>query len=161
MVDPGLDGDVYADEPYLYGPAASSLNVLFVEGEGDSKGKEAEEEEDVGLVFEEGGDEAGEEHRRECGIPDGEAARKKYFLTEAHRKEWNWEAGKSYGCDFFNAYLDFNSEWLLSVFCSVCLRLLVLPSNMTYRFCPQFARLSDANYEGEFVSQFLTNNDDH
>ncbi|KAJ8069998.1 hypothetical protein OCU04_000402 [Sclerotinia nivalis] len=106
MVDPGLDGDVYADEPYLYGPAASSFNVLYVGegGEGDGEGVE-----DAGLMFEEGGDEEGEEHRRECGIPDGEAARKKYFLTEANRRDWDWEEGRTYGCDFFNAYLDFNN----------------------------------------------------
>jgi hypothetical protein len=123
VVDPGLDGDVYADKPYLYGPAASSLNVLFVEG---GKGGEGEKEEerkeggegegegeadDAGLIFQEGGDEEGLEYRRECGIPDGDAARKKFFLTQANRKEWDWEAGKTYGCDFFNAYLDFNSEF--------------------------------------------------
>ncbi|PQE15847.1 f-box domain containing protein [Rutstroemia sp. NJR-2017a BBW] len=124
VVDPGLDGDVYADKPYLYGPAASSLNVIWVEANGEGKEKEeevkdeegekegsgAEETEDAGLVFEEGGDEEGLEHRREYGIPDGEAARKKFFLTQANRKEWDWEAGKSYGCDFFNAYLDFNTS---------------------------------------------------
>ncbi|PQE18003.1 f-box domain containing protein [Rutstroemia sp. NJR-2017a BVV2] len=119
VVDPGLDGDVYADKPYLYGPAASSLNVVFVEGDGEKEDREGEgekeegsggkETEDAGLIFSEGGDEEGLEHRRECGIPDGEAARKKFFLTQANRKEWDWEAGKSYGCDFFNAYLDFNN----------------------------------------------------
>ncbi|ESZ98321.1 hypothetical protein SBOR_1314 [Sclerotinia borealis F-4128] len=106
VVDPGLDGDVYADEPYLYGPAASSFNVLYVGDGGDGEGVG---DEDAGLVFEEGGDEEGEDHRRECGIPEGEAARKKYFLTEANRREWDWEEGRTYGCDFFNAYLDFNS----------------------------------------------------
>lgn len=102
-MDPGLDGDVYADEPYLYGPAASSFNVLHI-GEG-------EEDADAGLIFDEGGDEEGEEHRTEYGIPEGEAARKKYFLTEANRREWDWEEGRTYGCDFFNAYLDFNSKY--------------------------------------------------
>lgn len=105
MVDPGLDGDVYADEPYLYGPAASSFNVLYV-----GEGGEEEGVEEAGLLFEEGGDEEGEEHRGECGIPEGDAARKKHFLTEANRREWDWEEGRSYGCDFFNAYLDFNSK---------------------------------------------------
>lgn len=118
MVDPGLDGDVYADKPYLYGPAASSVNTLFVgskdendeelgkEGKGTG-GKDGEEEE-VGLVFEEGGDEEGLEVRQEKGVPDTDAARKKYFLTEERRKEWEWEEGRTYGCDFYNPYLDFN-----------------------------------------------------
>ncbi|OAP62449.1 hypothetical protein AYL99_04652 [Fonsecaea erecta] len=29
-IDPGLDGDVYADRPYLYGPALSSWNILRI-----------------------------------------------------------------------------------------------------------------------------------
>ncbi|KIX93359.1 uncharacterized protein Z520_11002 [Fonsecaea multimorphosa CBS 102226] len=29
-IDPGLDGDVYADRPYLYGPALSSFNILRI-----------------------------------------------------------------------------------------------------------------------------------
>ncbi len=101
VVDPGLDGDVYADKPYLYGPAASSVNTLFI---GSKDGKD----EEVGLVFEEGGDEEGLEVRHEMGVPDTDAARKKHFLTEERRKEWEWEQGRTYGCDFFNPYLDFN-----------------------------------------------------
>ncbi|KAG0645452.1 hypothetical protein D0Z07_8624 [Hyphodiscus hymeniophilus] len=104
-VDPGLDGDPYADEPYLYGPAASSVNVLHVGGKAT---KTETEDAEAGLVFKEGGDEEGMEHRREKGIPDGEAARKKFFLNEENRKGWQWEQGRGYGCDFFNPYLDFN-----------------------------------------------------
>ncbi|TVY36888.1 UPF0590 protein [Lachnellula subtilissima] len=101
-VDPGLDGDVYAEKPYLYGPAASSVNTLHV-------GSMAENQDaDAGLVFEEGGDAEGLEHRQESGIPDDTAARKKYFLNEENRKAWEWKAGRTYGCDFFNPYLDFN-----------------------------------------------------
>jgi len=105
MVDPGLDGDVYAEKPYLYGPAASSVNTLHIRGNGNVDG---ELEHDAGLVFTEGGDEEGMELRKEKGIPDTEAARKKHFLNQENRKEWEWEAGKIYGCDFFNPYLDFN-----------------------------------------------------
>ncbi|TVY55058.1 UPF0590 protein, partial [Lachnellula suecica] len=106
VADPGLDGDVYAEKPYLYGPAASSVNTLHVGSKGgDSKvmGKNGE-----GLVWEEGGDEEGGKVRKEGGVPDGEAARKKFFLTESNRSGWEWEAGRTYGCDFFNPYLDFN-----------------------------------------------------
>ena len=119
-VDPGLDGDPYADKPYLYGPAASSVNFLHVgskSGGKDSVGKEkkgeglevdGDGEAGAGLVFEEGGDEEGLEHRRESSIPDSDSGRKKHFLNEENRKEWEWEAGRGYGCDFFNPYLDFN-----------------------------------------------------
>lgn len=104
VIDPGLDGDVYADKPYLYGPTASSVNILHVGGEGNKAGYE----EDIGLVFEEGGDEEGMEIRTAKGVPDTDAARKKHFLNEERRKDWDWEEGKTYGCDFYNPYLDFN-----------------------------------------------------
>jgi Protein of unknown function (DUF1769) len=109
LVDPGLDGDVYADKPYLYGPAASSVNTLHIRGDGKVDG---EPEHHAGLVFTEGGDEDGMDLRKEKGIPDTEAARKKHFLNEGNRKEWDWEAGMIYGCDFFNPYLDFNGKFL-------------------------------------------------
>ncbi|KAK0114359.1 hypothetical protein ONS95_013851 [Cadophora gregata] len=113
VVDPGLDGDVYADRPYLYGPAASSVNKLHVgpkavNGEKLDAGKEGIGHHEAGMVFEEGGDEEGLEIRKEKGVPETEAARKKHFLVEENRKEWEWEEGRVYGCDFYNPYLDFN-----------------------------------------------------
>jgi hypothetical protein len=108
-IDPGLDGDVQADQPYLYGPLGSSINTLEIRGNGKIDG---EPEHDAGLVFTEGGDEDGMELRKEMGIPDTEAARKKHFLNVEKRKNWEWEAGKIYGCDFFNPYLDFNGKVL-------------------------------------------------
>jgi hypothetical protein len=115
LVDPGLDGDVYAERPYLYGPAASSVNTLHIRGNGKVDGQPGH---DAGLVFTEGGDEDGVELRKEKGVPESEAARKKHFLNEENRKEWEWEAGKIYGCDFFNPYLDFNgSSFVLLFFC--------------------------------------------
>jgi len=116
VVDPGLDGDVYADRPYLYGPAASSVNKLHVGGKagdgrvkaGDENGKEGIGHHEAGLVFEEGGNEEGLEIRNEKGVPETEAARKKHFLVEEKRKEWEWEEGRVYGVDFYNPYLDFN-----------------------------------------------------
>lgn len=110
VVDPGLDGDVYADEPYLYGPAASSVNTLYIGPKNDGeKGKF--EEESAAVVFQEGGSKEGLDLRRENGIPETEAARKKHFLNEGNRKNWDWEAGRTYGCDFFNPYLDFNGTF--------------------------------------------------
>ncbi|OAA54963.1 hypothetical protein SPI_08467 [Niveomyces insectorum RCEF 264] len=43
-IDPGLAGDPYADRPYLYGPALSSFNEVYVAG-GD-KGERSERSED-------------------------------------------------------------------------------------------------------------------
>lgn len=109
-MDPGLDGDVYADKPYLYGPAGSSVNLMEVGGKRVGENGE-------GLVVEEGGDLG---HRKERGVPEGEAARKKWFLTEENRKQWEWESGRGYGCDFFNPYLDFNGIYALLLTQKLC-----------------------------------------
>ena len=136
VVDPGLDGDVYADKPYLYGPAASSVNTLHVSGKGEIKSEAGHE---AGLVFKEGGDAEGMELRKEKGVPEIEAARKKHFLNEDHRKQWEWEAGKVYGCDFFNPYLDFNG--------TKPMRNLSRMLRRGYRFRPPAARLHPPDHE--------------
>ena len=139
LVDPGLDGDVYAEKPYLYGPAASSVNTLHICGNGKVDGQP---EHDAGLVFTEGGDEDGVELRKEKGIPESEAARKKHFLNEENRKEWDWEAGKIYGCDFFNPYLDFNGRFL-SFFLFFCHKFSLTSS----RLCPTITGVHSPDHE--------------
>ncbi|ORY70287.1 uncharacterized protein BCR38DRAFT_421694 [Pseudomassariella vexata] len=99
-IDPGLDGDAYADEPYLYGPALSSFNSVHV-GKGEYDPKKG------GLFFEEGGDEAGLEARRAIGAPDTSKERMKWALKKESKEKWVFEYGKTYGVDFFNPYLDF------------------------------------------------------
>lgn len=102
-IDPGIDGDAYADKPYLYGPALSSVNVLRVgKKRADLPTEEAE------TVLTEGGDGDGEQIREEHKVPADASARKKWFLDEEHRKEWVFEKGRLYGVDFFNPFLDFN-----------------------------------------------------
>ncbi|KAH6847548.1 hypothetical protein B0I37DRAFT_354279 [Chaetomium sp. MPI-CAGE-AT-0009] len=100
-IDPGLEGDPYADMPYLYGPALSSFNRVHV-GEGE------QDESKGGLWFEEGGDEAGVEWRREIGVPDDAKQRMKWALKAENKEKWTWEYGRTYGFDFFNPYIDFN-----------------------------------------------------
>lgn len=100
-IDPGLDGDAYADTPYLYGPALSSLNTVHV-GAGDL------DEDRGGLWFEEGGDEAGVEERSRIGAPDDAKARMKWALRKESKDRWVWKYGQTYGVDFFNPYLDFS-----------------------------------------------------
>lgn len=112
-IDPGLDGDVYADKPYLYGNALSSINVLSV---GPKAGKEAAEKQstqstDNEEAIKEGGFEGGQEVRENLNIPDNAAARQKWFLGGHERLEhWEWEEGRLYKADFFNPYLDFNGR---------------------------------------------------
>lgn len=100
-IDPGLDGDAYADRPYLYGPALSSFNCVHVgAGEHDTaKG---------GLWFDEGGDEAGLATRRALGAPDQPKPRMKWALRPENKAKWVFEYGRTYGLDFFNPYLDFS-----------------------------------------------------
>ncbi|KAF2641742.1 DUF1769-domain-containing protein [Massarina eburnea CBS 473.64] len=110
-IDPGLDGDVYGDEPYLYGALLSSINVLRIGAKAAQADKEGEGEL---VVYEEGADGDGEALRREKGIPAVSAQRQKFFLTEGNRKDFEFEAGREYKCDFFNPYLDFN-EFALKI----------------------------------------------
>ncbi|KAF6830953.1 F-box domain containing protein [Colletotrichum plurivorum] len=101
-IDPGLEGDAYADTPYLYGPALSSFNVIHA-------GAGTYDEEKGGLWFEEGGDEAGLEAREKAGAPATSKERMKWALRKESKEQWLFEYGKTYGMDFFNPYLDFSN----------------------------------------------------
>jgi Protein of unknown function (DUF1769) len=65
------------------------------------------------MVFDEGSEGDGEELRSEKGVPETDAGRKKWFLTEANRKDWEFEARREHWCDFFNPYIDFNGTFPL------------------------------------------------
>jgi hypothetical protein len=66
------------------------------------------------VVYEEGAFDDGEAIRKEMHLPATSAARQKHFLAEQHRKDFTFEAGREYQCDFFNPYLDFN-EFALKI----------------------------------------------
>ena len=115
-IDPGLEGDAYADKPYLYGPALSSWNqfkicekVVNDDKMGDKDAwkipNAASFHEEI---VEEGAEGDGEEAREESGIPNDAAARKKHFLTKSHLEDFTFEKGRLYQADFGNGYLDFN-----------------------------------------------------
>ncbi|EGC42739.1 conserved hypothetical protein [Histoplasma capsulatum var. duboisii H88] len=113
-IDPGLEGDAYADKPYLYGAALSSWNYLRVCGvvrereEGDmvgsGEGRGADQEE----IIEEGGEGDGEEVRRKLNVPNDPAGRRKFFLVEGNRDRFVFEEGRLYKADFGNGYLGFS-----------------------------------------------------
>ncbi|PHH68624.1 hypothetical protein CDD82_403 [Ophiocordyceps australis] len=100
-IDPGLDGDAYADKPHLYGPALSSFNVLCL-GAGEY------DEARGGLWFDEGGDESGMQTRRKLGMPDSSKARMKWALKQDNKQKFVFSYGRTYGFDFYNPYLDFS-----------------------------------------------------
>ena len=117
LIDPGLEGDAYAEKPYLYGRCLSSVNVLWVgEGEREDQGKD-EEEDESDQVLEEGGDEEGLRTRRELHVPDDAGQRSRFFLDEEKREAFELEVGKEYGFDFFNGYLDFNGAYIIYIPC--------------------------------------------
>ncbi|KAK0749722.1 hypothetical protein B0T18DRAFT_479631 [Schizothecium vesticola] len=84
-IDPGLDGDAYADKPYLYGPALSSFNAVRA-GEGEVDAEKG------GLY----------------GAPEGGRERMRWALKEGSKRGWVWEYGRGYGVDFYNPYVDFD-----------------------------------------------------
>ncbi|KAM5350598.1 hypothetical protein ACJ41O_007103 [Fusarium nematophilum] len=99
-IDPGLEGDAYADKPFLYGPALSSFNTIHI-GSGEF------DEAKGGLWFDEGGDEAGLKTREEIDAPLANKARMKWALRADSKEKWVFEYDRTYGFDFFNPYLDF------------------------------------------------------
>lgn len=100
-IDPGLEGDAYADKPYLYGPALSSFNTIHI-GSGEVSPEKG------GLSFEEGGDQDGLKERKEVGMPGGAKERMQWALKAANKSRWAFQYDKTYCLDFFNPYLDFN-----------------------------------------------------
>lgn len=114
-IDPGLEGDAYADKPYLYGAALSSWNYLRVCGVGKGRvggdmvggeGRGSGEDE----VIEEGGEGGGEELRRKLNVPDDPVGRRRFFLLEGNRDRFVFEEGRLYKADFGNGYLGFNGK---------------------------------------------------
>ncbi|KAL3494927.1 hypothetical protein BJX62DRAFT_20595 [Aspergillus germanicus] len=106
-IDPTLDGDAYADKPYLYSPAVATWNQFRI---GEKVQKGLPDVHDV--VVEEGaegeGDDGGAGVREGKGVPGTVAERRSHFQNEGKRKEWEFEVGRVYWADFGNKYLDFN-----------------------------------------------------
>ncbi|KAH7055881.1 hypothetical protein B0J12DRAFT_542572, partial [Macrophomina phaseolina] len=107
-VDPSIEVDAYADEPWVYGPALCCWYALRV---GPRRPEEVREEEVVANgagVLEEGADGDGEEVRRAWGCPPDAAKRRKFFVDEKRRKGLVFEEGRLYQGDFFNPHIDFD-----------------------------------------------------
>lgn len=107
FIDPGLQCDAYADEPWLYGPSLSCWFAFRI-GEKVEEGQDfpAPGEEDV---TREGADGSGQEERERFGLPENNEKRRKYFLDAKHREGFVFQKGRRYEADFFNPYLDFGN----------------------------------------------------
>lgn len=102
FIDPGLACDVYADEPWLYGPSLScwfALRIGDVVADGDDF--------DAPGVLVEGADGRGKDVREKLGLPEHNEKRRKFFLRAENREEFVFEKGRLYQADFYNPYLDF------------------------------------------------------
>ena len=112
-LDPSIDGDAYADKPYLYSPALATWNQFRIGGKKfqDMTGD---------YVVREGADGEGVEVRDQLQIPETPDARRKHFQKEGNRQGFVFEAGRSYLADFGNRYLCFSGEciyFILNVSC--------------------------------------------
>lgn len=106
-IDPALDGDPYADKPYMYSPGLASWNYFRI---GDKIDPETTNK-TLNLhseVVEEGADGSGADVRESLKVPADPGGRKKYFLDQEARKKFVFEAGRIYFADFGNPYLGFN-----------------------------------------------------
>lgn len=126
-IDPALDGDPYADKPYLYSPGLATWNYFRLGEKADlSEETGAEKRHDRIAVVEEGGEGSGEKERARLQIPAENGQRKKHFLDEKRRKDFVFEKGRQYLVDFGNPYLGFNGVFYLPhTFFSNCVRLLI------------------------------------
>ncbi|KAF2164566.1 hypothetical protein M409DRAFT_67712 [Zasmidium cellare ATCC 36951] len=103
FIDPGLSCDVYADEPWLYGPSLSCWFGLRV-GEKVMDGKDF----DAPGVLAEGADGTGREVRYKYNLPENNEKRRKFFLSPANREPFVFEKDRLYQADFYNPYISFS-----------------------------------------------------
>ena len=104
-LDPAIDGDAYADKPYLYSPALATWNQFRI---GDKVHKCDEVPTLHDTVVEEGAEGDGADMRKSHGIPDTVENRRRHFQSEEARKKFVFEKGRMYLADFGNPYLVFN-----------------------------------------------------
>ncbi|KAL0262518.1 hypothetical protein SLS55_001486 [Diplodia seriata] len=114
-VDATMEGDAYADEPYLYSPILSSMNILQIGGKGQSidavaegAGEKTGEGDEAATIFIEGAQADGQEVREKSGMPANNTQRKRHYQQLQPRQDFVFEKDRAYACDFFNGYLDFN-----------------------------------------------------
>jgi hypothetical protein len=111
FVDPTIELDAYADEPWMYAPAMASFFAFRV---GDKKSWEEWHEEGIpfmegGEPLEEGADGSGADVREQLSFPEDRSTRRKYCRSKDNLKDMKFEAGRLYQADFFNPYIDFGS----------------------------------------------------
>jgi Protein of unknown function (DUF1769) len=112
FVDPSIELDAYADEPWMYAPSVASFFAFRI---GEKK-KSLDEWEHDGIPFmpegeplEEGADGSGLDVREELQMPEDASTRRKRYRSKEHLQNLTFEAGRLYQADFFNPYIDFGN----------------------------------------------------
>lgn len=108
-LDPAMDGDAYADKPYLFSPALATVNQFRI---GEKIGKSDEVPTLHDTVVEEGAEGTGVGVRKKLRIPETVENRRRHFQAVDERKGFVFEEGRMYMADFGNPYLAFNG-WLI------------------------------------------------
>jgi hypothetical protein len=107
FIDPGLQCDAYAEEPWLYGPSLSCWFAFRI-GENVEAGQDFPEPGEEN-VTREGADGSGQEERDRLGLPENNEKRRKFFLDAKNRENFIFQKGRCYEADFYNPYLDFGN----------------------------------------------------
>lgn len=108
FIDPGLECDAYADEPWLYGPALSCWFGLRI-GDKLNDGAQIPEATERDDLIREGADGSGSEIRTKLNLPENNEKRRKHFLSRPNREAFTFEKDRLYSFDFYNPYLDFGN----------------------------------------------------
>jgi len=125
-VDPGLEGDPWAEKPWLEGRALGSVNVIDVgdihhlgssgataarvleEGLGKKIKLENNLKQEIATTESQNSSSDDITKTATEEIPQDPPSRMKFFLTQPHRAAFTFEPEEKYWFDFFNPYLDFN-----------------------------------------------------
>lgn len=108
VLDPSINGDAYADHPYLYSPALATWNQFCIGDKNAGKGEMLSGE----SVIEEGAHSAADTRiRSELHIPGDAAGRRKHFQNHTSLQAFEFEAGRVYSADFGNQYLNFSGRF--------------------------------------------------
>ena len=106
FIDPGIQCDAYADEPWLYGPSLSSW-LTFRIGKKVSAGEDFPAPVEEHAMEEGAGSKEASQIRQRLGLPHNSERRRKHFLDARNRENFVFEKERLYQADFFNPYIDF------------------------------------------------------
>lgn len=123
VIDPGIECDAYADEPWLYAPAVSTWMIMNIGDRSEEYQYGEIPHPPEGQPLREGADGDGHDVRQLHGLHENNNKRRKHLLNHKNRERFILEKDRLYQVDFFNPYIDFQKFKLkLPGFSLSCLR---------------------------------------